>query len=342
MMLPLPAKRIWDGTIILVADPVDPQSPTDAFDRRIDRPYRSTVEEISDALLNCCDQLIIVDDLTNFTTELHEHLQSLVFPYWFGESSRSRHGLVPAICEANNVMFVGADAFVKVVCNDKELSKSVCRQCGLNAPGSITIHSLDDLSFVKNVRPPVVVKPNYEGTSLGITQRNLCRSLREILDIAETTLKRLGQPVIIEEFIEGREFSACLFGDASGKIDVEVGSWKIDGRSDYLDSRLNTFDLKLPNELAFQFDLITEQINENELTAMKRCFESLGKVELLRIDGRLNKAGLFIIELTPDIYLGSNGEYFLALRNRFTAYSNLIARIVSNSLKWYQAEMPVS
>lgn len=338
----LPAHRPWDRKIVLVADPVDPHAPKDAFDRRIDRPSKDTVDELRTALDMCCGEVIVLSDLTTFTAEVSRYSQSLVFPYWFGQISRSRHGLLPAICEANDLMFVGADAFVKVVCNDKELSKAVCRQVGLDTPASILLQTIEELEHLRGVSLPVVVKPNYEGTSLGITQRNLCRSWQEVSQVAEIILRQLGQPVIVEEFISGREFSACLLGNGAGVVELQIGSWKIEGKSDYLDHQINSFEFKLPNDLEFELEMVTSQFDEAVIEAMRRCFRSLGKVELLRIDGRQNETGVFIIELTPDIYLGSDGEYCQALKKPTAAYSDMIRSIIANSLEGYQAQVPMS
>lgn len=82
-------------------------------------------------------------------------------------------------------MFVGADAYAKVICNDKELSKVICRQANLTVPVSAVLSSLEDIQYASYVPLPVVVKPNYEGTSLGITQKNLCDTWSEVSEVAE-------------------------------------------------------------------------------------------------------------------------------------------------------------
>ncbi|HEX7747305.1 MAG TPA: hypothetical protein VF445_01015 [Bordetella sp.] len=333
--------KVWDETILLVADATHTKAPQDEFDRRIDQPLGHTVDAIHEALARCCKTVHRYSDLSNFTQEISRHPNSLVFPYWFGQRSRSRHGLVPAICEAANAMFVGADAFAKVVCNDKELSKEICRQAGLSVPMSAVLTGLGDLRYAGYLSLPVVVKPNYEGTSLGITQRNLCKTWEEVADISEQLFARLGQPVIIEEFIAGREFSACILGTCDQPVAINVGGWKIDGDSGYLDDRLNTFDLKLPSERTFEWEQLAQLFSEERMDAFRSCFARLGKVELLRIDGRVKENDVVILELTPDIYLGGDGEFCRAFGYDETNYDAFISRLVFNCLEGYKASMPV-
>ncbi|MBB3211648.1 D-alanine-D-alanine ligase [Herbaspirillum sp. Sphag1AN] len=335
-------QRTWDGTVLLVADPSTGDVPATEFDRRIDRPLEGTVKMIYEGLKASCDNVVQFSDLTAFTTALEQYKDCLVFPYWFGESSRSRHGLVPAICEANDVMFVGADAYAKVVCNDKELTKAICKQSRLKTPNSAVLTSVQDIQYANYLSLPVVVKPNYEGTSLGITDRNLCNSWEAVSAVAAELFENLGQPVILEEFIVGREFSACLLGNQHDQIAMEIGGWKINGDSNFLNNRLNTFDLKMPSGYRFAFEDLKTSFQEETVEAFIDCFHRLGKTELLRIDGRITKDNeIIILELTPDIYLGADGEFCSAYGYDEKTFNNFISRIVSNSIKGYKASMPM-
>ena len=287
---------------------------------------------------SCSRRVIRISDLAEFTDRAGRHARSLVFPYWFGQNSRSRHGLVPAICEANGMMFVGADAFAKIVCNDKELAKSVCRDAGLPTPRSGVVRELGDLSRLRGLRLPVIVKPNYEGTSLGVGEDNKCADWTAARTVAERLLNALGQPVVVEEFIRGREFSACLMA-SGGRVHVRAGSWTIDGREDYLDDRVFSAELKtVDREMSFKEGLSLPPMMTG---AMERCFRGLGKVDILRIDGRLDGTEWSIIELTPDIYLGSDGEFARCYSTGPDGYEGFVSYVVRNCIEGYGAQFPM-
>ena len=333
--------RDWDGIIVLVADPSDETEMSGAFDRRIDRPAKATVAALANALEACCERLILISDLNELTDRLGRLSRSLIFPYWFGQVSRSRHGLVPALCEANEVMFVGADAFAKIICNDKELSKAICRQSKLLVPTSAVVTSVQDLQYAKFIKLPVIVKPNYEGTSLGISEENRCETWDAVSEVSGRLISELGQPLILEEFISGREFSACFLAQPNAEPMISIGAWSIEGQDDYLDDKVNSWELKRDVDLAMDFKALDGQFRGEDLFAMRDCFTRLSSPGLLRIDGRLTANGPVIIELTPDIYLGPDGEFSQAFLPTFGSFEALISTVIHNCLEGYGANMPV-
>jgi D-alanine-D-alanine ligase len=289
------------------------------------------------ALAACCDRLIQIEDLQEFSDRIGRFENSLVFPYWFGQQSRNRHGLVPAICEANKVMFIGADAFVKIVCNDKELSKAVCRQAGLSVPPSVLIRRPNQIKFARHLALPVVVKPNYEGSSLGMTQDNLCYSWDTAGRVLQELFEKLGGPFIIEEFVGGREFSACLRRTTASRVDIVVGYCVVDEQSTFLSDKLYTWDLKIPGRHSFSFEIATARFPASVLAAMKECFQRLGKVDLLRIDGRETTSDHVIFELSPDLYLGPDSEFAFSFTQDGTTYDELLSKTVRDCLERYGA-----
>lgn len=238
------------------------------------------------------------------------------------------------------MMFVGADAFTKIVCNDKELSKAVCRQSGLDTPRSGVVRSVDELRFLAHLRLPVIVKPNYEGTSLGVGDRNKCSDWKAAAAVADELLLELAQPLVVEEFVQGREFSACLMR-VSGAVDVRAGSWVVDGRPDYLDDRVFSSDLKTGDRMEMSFDPAGVELSLVVLDRMRDCFARLGKVDLLRIDGRQTASGCIVIELTPDIYLGADGEFATTYGAVNGGYRGFVSEVVRNCVEGYGAEFPV-
>ena len=325
--------RRWNGTVILVTDPALSGDAAGDYDRRIDRPSQETARAIHDGLLRCCGGVMRISDLGELTDRIGRHADSLVFPYWFGQESRSRHGLVPAICEANGVMFVGADAFAKIVCNDKELSKAICRDAGLDVPASGVARRPEDLRFLRHLKTPLMVKPNYEGTSLGISDRNRCATWDEAAAVCAELIRELGQPVVVEEFVRGREFSSCLM-QMGGELAVRSGSWSIGGAADYLDDRVFSASLKTGDaDMEYVGGVVLPEGAEDR---MRDCYRRLGKVGLMRIDGRLHGRACTIIELTPDAALGPDSEFAAAYGAG--DYPAFISTVVRNCVEGYGAQ----
>lgn len=321
---------------VLVSDPVaqEPTVEIGHFSRQLDRPWPETTASLRNALHELYGEAHVFEynDLSKFIANIAEHKNDVVLPYWFGENSRSRHGLLPAICEAAGICYVGADAFTKVVCNDKQLSKLIAQNAGFRVPSAIQLQSPDDLSKLPMASYPAVVKPNFEGTSLGIDQRSLVSNANEAYPIAEQVLRALKQPVLVEEFVAGRETSICIFGGRKIVHWIEGVAWEIDGDTNFLNDRLFTFDVKIGDHL-FRPIKVTDLLNENDLLAAKRAFTSFEKVEVMRIDGRFTPEGFCVIELTPDLYLGPDGEISSAFAWRGLSYVEMIGALVRNAIE---------
>jgi len=323
--------------VVLVADPIAglPDSHAGEFNRDIDRPWSATIEQIHTGLASVCgaDHVITYNSVSDFIDNARDHRDDIVFPYWFGQRSRSRHGLLPAVCEAYGIAFVGADAFTKIVCNDKLLSKSIIRDAGLQAPEALQLHAEQDLERLGLIRYPAVVKPNFEGTSLGIADKNLVDSAHGAEVVARELMKSLRQPILVEEFIEGRELSICLLGDHESMRVVEAMAWEINGDPAFLDKRLFTYDLKIDENLRAEPRYVTGDIDSGTMAAAVKVFRSFDKVDAMRIDGRLGPSGFSVIELTPDLYLGPDGELSAAAAARGFSYTDVLEFLLDSALK---------
>ncbi|WP_081863001.1 D-alanine--D-alanine ligase family protein [Azospirillum argentinense] len=326
--------RIWDGRLVIVADPLPDIMPTFTFDRSIDQPTQRVVEELLAVARKFCRETVLLNSPAELSYRYREFTDSLIFPYWFGRKQRSRHAYVPGLCEACGLMFVGADAFTKTVCNDKELSKAVCRLSGLSVPSSIVVNSREDLELCCALDFPVFAKPNFEGTSLGITERNVCATLAEVEVIFSQIQRELGQPVIVEEYIDGIEFSAA-FLVGRDRILHGASCWMLDGKpfGGVYDWRLKRGEQLTPG--------LFEVSRSDFWDRAKKALSYFEKTGLFRIDCRVRDGEPVVIELTPDIYLGADGEFVSALSNAGGTYPDVIGIIIRDSLEWYGAEMPV-
>lgn len=319
--------------IVLVADPLDhdPLPEWSPFDRRHDRPWKSSVDGLVGALQKICPSVVLHTDLAEFAEKLPSYKDCLVLPYWFGENSRNRHGLVPAMCEAVGIPFIGPDAYAKIVCSDKRLSKSLCSLVDLQTPDGMLVYEIADLNYLMDCEGPFVVKPNAEGCSLGIDYSRPLKTVSDVKPHVQRILDELQAPVLIEKFIPGRETSVCLMGNTSRPRLMSL-SWAIEDNEAYLDDRLFTAALKAYQQ---RIELVLIELDEATAWKCSRLFKILDKVEILRIDGRLHRdSGEFIVlELTTDIDLSVGGEWALLYEAQGYTYCDFIEALILNSLE---------
>ncbi len=328
------ASSLLDVEVLLVCDPVNENDENiDFLSSQGDRPGFESYTMIYNGLKEVAKSVVHFDSLVNLIDNLHNHKNSIVFPYWFGEISRNRHSLLPAICEAYNLPYIGADASTKAICNDKHLTKLFCAESGLLTPNGTLLTCYSDLVALNECQYPIVIKPNSQGSSLGIGERSLAKNIETAITTIEEIVKNIGWPVLCEEFVTGREVSICLIGNHKTEPDIRALSWAFNDDHAFLDKRLFTYALKY--ELGHEFFPV--QMNNVITTELRskcnRIFRLLKKAEVMRVDGRVTSNGFVVFELSPDLDMRPDGELATAFRDRFSTYSMLLKHILINTLE---------
>lgn len=154
------------------------------------------------------------------------HRWDLVFNICEGLAGRSREAQVPALLEAFGQPYTFADPLVMAATLDKAVAKRLVRDHGLaTAPFALVERAADiaavDLPF------PLFAKPVAEGTGKGVSPASLVRSRRELERTCRRLLARYAQPVLVETYLPGREFTVGIVGSGSaarivGTLEVEL------------------------------------------------------------------------------------------------------------------------
>lgn len=219
------------------------------------------------------------DNLKDFIDNIHKHKNDIVFTIYGGTASRNRMALVPAICEAYSIKFVGADVYNRVICQDKQLSKDIARRNGLKTPFSITVNNQEVLNNLNlsNLPFPVVVKPLFEGSSIGITEKSLCNSKEEVKLMVSNELELYKQPILIEEFIPGKEVVTCIIGNKHTiKLCEVVERYDLHDEN-YFSTHLFTGKEKFILREHIKERVITDTLNQDTIVTFKNIFKILKK-----------------------------------------------------------------
>jgi len=288
--------------------------------------------ELMEAVGKVCPKVVPYHTLHAFIDNIGSHRDDIVLSVWSGERSRNRKGLVPAICEAYGITYVGADAYANIVAGDKALSKTIAQKFGFATPRSVLIEGPGDLSLLHALVYPVVVKPNFEGGSIGISQDCLTHDLQSAETIARRLLTAHGDAVLAEEFVKGREVSYVIVGHEQEIVFAEAVEIVVADIE--LRDTIWSYEIKQSATVNDYWRLVTAELGDDVLQRGRALFRSLGKVELMRIDGRLDADGQFhFIELSPDSYLGADGAVGAAYALRGTSLDVMMEQLLRNALQ---------
>jgi len=122
----------------------------------------------------------------------------------------NRESHVPAICEILDLQYTGSDPLTLSLCLDKSRAKEILSYYGIpNAPFWIVEPSHP---APVNISLPAIVKPLYEGSSKGIKDANVVRTRAELEARVDEVIRLYKEPVIVERFLPGREFTVGVLG----------------------------------------------------------------------------------------------------------------------------------
>ena len=136
----------------------------------------------------------------------------LVFNFAEGVRGRSREAQVPALCELFDQPYCLADPLTCALTLDKALAKRVVRDHGLPTAPFALVSSPDEAVRVE-LAPPLFVKPYAEGSSKGVTGRSYVGSRDELWPACAELIALFRQPVLVERFLPGREFTVGVVGN---------------------------------------------------------------------------------------------------------------------------------
>ena len=138
----------------------------------------------------------------------------LVFNIAEGISGRFRESQVPCLLDMYGINYTFSDPLASALTLDKSLAKRTVRDFGVPTAGFEVVTCDEDIGNI-SMTYPVFAKPIAEGTGKGIDKNSVIRSPEQLSQICRCLLSRFKQPVLVEEFLPGREFTVAVLGSGS-------------------------------------------------------------------------------------------------------------------------------
>ena len=240
----VPALRLEDGAEDARPDEEPPSNSRSEWSgatgaRRASRPpsvddefaewdSAETINAVEQAL-SALGEVVRLEANADFPERLRATQPDIVYNIAEGLGGVNREAHVPAICEFFGIPYSGSDPFSLSLCLDKARTKEFLAYHGVpTAPFALIRNAaeipamLDRLTTRKTksgstrLRLPLFVKPVHEGSSKGITEDNYCRTVAEAQAQTAFLLERYAQPVLVEEYLPGREFTCAVMGNGDG------------------------------------------------------------------------------------------------------------------------------
>lgn len=119
---------------------------------------------------------------------------------------------VAGLYEMLGIPFTGSSAGTLANCQNKRLTKRIVASHGVQTPRDVLFKSIQE-SYLHDLRYPLIAKPALEDSSNGVDFNGLIYSEEDLRYRVEKIIRELNQPVLVEEYIDGREINVAVFGD---------------------------------------------------------------------------------------------------------------------------------
>ena len=134
-----------------------------------------------------------------------------VFNFCEGLKGVSREAQAPALLEAYDIPYVFSDPLTSAVALDKAMTKHIVRAYGVPTPDFAVIESAEDARRI-DLPFPLFLKPVAEGSGKGIHANSKVDNPGDLVRVAQDLLTRFRQPVLVETFLPGREYTVGIVG----------------------------------------------------------------------------------------------------------------------------------
>ncbi|MEK6676803.1 MAG: D-alanine--D-alanine ligase [Planctomycetota bacterium] len=149
----------------------------------------------------------------------------IVFNIAEGLHGIGREAQVPAVLDAYEIPYVFSDPLVMALTLHKGMTKRVIRDLGLPTPDFAVVDGTGDVAKV-DLAYPLFAKPVGEGTGKGVTPASKILNRAQLENVCRHLLMTYRQPVLVERYLPGREFTVGIVGtgeDAEAVATMEIG-----------------------------------------------------------------------------------------------------------------------
>ena len=256
-----------------------------------------TIDALQNVIQDCGHTVERIGNIYDLTTALVNGKRwDLVFNIAEGLYGRGREAQIPSLLEAYSIPFTFSDSFIMALTLDKSATKRYLRDLGVPTGDFWVATPSTDITLF-DIDFPVFVKPIAEGTGKGIRGNSKANNFAELMPMVTCLMEEFNQPILIEEYLPGREFTVGILGtDANAKV---IGNIEIIFRNPNSDKIYN-YETKMNYEKHVIYkpchDAIMKKVNRVALEA----YVGLNCRDAGRVDLRLDKNNEPVfIEINP-------------------------------------------
>jgi len=306
-----------------------------------------TINYVREALIAGQNEVILIEADIDAYDKLKQERENIdiVFNIAEGVRGESRESYIPAICEMLEIPYTGSGILTLALCLNKAKAKEILRFYGIPTPDWQVFLSKDD-PLNPGLKFPLIVKLLHEGSQMGLSEDSIVYSEGELRTRVAYLLDEYGGPSIVEEFLDGREFTVSILGNEELMV-LPIIEAAFEGNQK---TRLFRPDEPIlpfiPKEVKINRKIKSvcpAQIDDDlkdmlEKTAIM-AYRALDCKDWCRVDIRMKKDIPNVLELNPIPGIDPSYLFPLAAKTAGISYERLINIILEFAAKRYKLKV---
>jgi len=330
--------------VLMVMDLTAPSDDQD-FSEELHRPDWKTEKEISTALLKLGHKVAMVglyDNITPLLNAVKRIQPDIIFnsAESFNNNTSQERNIVGLI-EMLGIPFTGSSPTGLMLCKNKGLMKKLLSFHHIKSPKFSVSYRGKKFKKPAHLKYPLIVKPDKEDASYGISQQSFVENDNALKDRVEFLHENLGQNALIEEYVEGREMYVGVMG--IDRLRVFTPRELVFNNVPDDEPKFATYKAKWDQEYKDRWGIrwrfaapMASGILERMERICKRVYRVLHIHGYGRIDLRITPNNeIMIIEANPNPAIGRDEDLAMSAEKDGLPYDQLIQKILQYGLKYH-------
>ena len=304
-----------------------------------DRQKRQTVKAIKEVLsekYTCID--LVFDD--NILIKLKREKVDLVFNLCNGISGNSRISQLPALLEYAGIPYTGSTPLGHALAYNKIYSCKLFNEANINTPKFAYVNNIEEIENI-DINLPAIVKPKDEGSSRGIHQNSLVFNKDQLIKRVRECLNTYDPPVMISEYIEGREFTVGVLGNDENITALPILEIDFSNLPKHL-HKFYSFEVKVHygDKTTYHVPARLDEITQKKIEeAAIKAYKVLDLKDYARVDIRLKDGVPYVLDVNslPGLMRGHSDITKMADASGL-GYKGLIFSIVENAIRRHRLD----
>ncbi len=294
-----------------------------------------TIHAIENALQELGFDTDRIGDITSLSSRIaNGDRWDMVFNISDGLKGFGREAQIPALLEANSIPYVFSDPMVLSLTQHKGMTKHVIRDLGIPTPDFLVVNK--EMNGHPVTLPfPLFAKPVAEVNGKRINGFSRITRVEELHEICRGLLKSYKQPVLVEKYLQGREFKVGIIG--SGDQARSIGVLEVIFKNNFQPDDC-LCENKQKTEKLVSYRMADDDLAHQASQIALQAWQGLGCRDAGRIDIRTDERGIpnFIAVNPMDGLTPNHSDLCIIARLTGLSYTQLIDAIMKSAMERYQ------